>query len=72
MECSEKDNFIYRIKTSLLKYLDIRKQFVEKVIELVDVGEPNMQRRFKDGIIEQCNEVCGKMREGEAKEIHGG
>ena len=33
-----------------------------KVIELVDVGAPNLQAHLKDGVLKVCNEVCGKTR----------
>ena len=32
----------------------------EKVIELVDVGAPNLWGHFMDGVLEACDEVCGK------------
>ena len=61
-----------RRKISLLKDVKIRKQFEEKVIELVDVGAPNLWGHFKDGVLMACDEVCGKKRGGEVKGIVGG
>ena len=61
-----------RRKISLLKDVKIRKQFKEKVIKLVNVGTPNLWGHFKDGVLEACDDVCGKKMEGEEKEIHGG
>ena len=52
--------------------MKIRKRFEEKVTELVDVGAPNLLLHFKDGISKACDEVSGKKRGGEVKEIHGG
>ena len=49
-----------RRKISLLIDLLIGNQFEEKVIDLVDVGLPNLLGHFKDGILEACNEVCWK------------
>ena len=31
----------------------------------------NLRNYFEDGNLEACDEVCGKKREGEIKEIHG-
>ena len=48
--------------------MKIRKQFEEKVIELVDVGVPNLWGHFKDGVLETCDAVCWS-GEGEVREI---
>ena len=40
--------------------MKIRKQFFEKVIKLVDVGAANLWGNFKDGVLNACDEVCGK------------
>ena len=37
-----------RKKISLLKNVKIRRDFVEKVLELVDVGAPNLWGHFMD------------------------
>ena len=47
-----------RRKISLLIDLLIGNQFEEKVIDLVDVGLPNLLGHFQDGILVACNEVC--------------
>ena len=57
-----------RRKITSLKDAKIRKRFEEKVIELVDVGTPNLWGHFKDGVLEACDEVCGKKRERWIKE----
>ena len=41
-------------------------------MKLVDVGAPNLWGYFKDGVLEECDEMCGKKRGGEVKEVHGG
>ena len=41
----------------------IRKQFKEKVIELVDVGVPNLCGHFDDADFMTCDLVCGKKRD---------
>ena len=46
--------------------------FQENLTKLVDVGAPNLWGHFKDGVLKACDEVCGKTRGGDAKEIHGG
>ena len=51
-----------RRKIILMKDVNIMKQFEEKVIELVDVGEPNLWGHFKDRVLKACDEVCGKKR----------
>ena len=56
-----------RRKIILLKDVEIRKQFEEKVAELVDVGMPNLWRHFKDGM--WC---VGGRGGGEVKKIHAG
>ena len=56
-----------RRKIRLLKDVKSRKQFKKKVIELVDVGVPNLWRHFKDGGLEACGEVCWKKRWGRSK-----
>ena len=61
-----------RRKISLLKDVEIRKSFEEKVIKLVDIRAPNLCGHFKNGILQACDEVCGKKRGWEVKEIHGG
>ena len=40
--------------------MKIRKLFEEKVIKLVDVGVTSLWRHFKNGVIQACDEVCGK------------
>ena len=59
-----------RRKITLLKDVKIRKRFEEKVIELVDVGAPNMH--IKDVILKVDDEVCRKKMGWKAEEIHGG
>ena len=51
-ETKESSEKVYaeRRKISLLKDVEIRKQFEEKVIKLVDVRAPNMCGHYKDGI----------------------
>ena len=49
-------------KISLLKYVKIREQFDEEVMELVDVGVPNLWEHFKDEVSMACDEMCGKKR----------
>ena len=61
-----------RRKITLLKDVKIWKRFEEKVTELVDVGMPNLWGHFHDGVLKACDEVCGKKRGGEVKEIHSG
>ena len=53
-------------------FVKIRKRFEEKVTKFVDVGATNLWGHFKDGVLKACNEVCGRKRGGEVKEIHGG
>ena len=48
-----------RIKITLLKDVKIRKRFEEKVTKLVD-GVPNLWGHFNDGVLEACDDVCGK------------
>ena len=49
-----------RRKQSLLKDVMIRKRFEENVIELVHLGTSNVWGHFKDGVLDACDEVCGK------------
>ena len=42
-------------------------RFEERVIKLVDVGAPNLCRHFKDGVLEACDEVCGKKTKRRSK-----
>ena len=44
-----------------MKDVMIRKRFDEKVILLVDVGEPNMWEHFKDGVLKACDEVVRRI-----------
>ena len=37
--------------------MKIRKRFSEKVIELIDIGAPNLWGRFKDGVLKACDDV---------------
>ena len=50
----------------------IRKRFEEKLTELVDVGAPNFGEHFSNRVLKAYDEVSGKKRGGEVKEIHGG
>ena len=59
-------------KITLLKDGKISKRLEEKVTKLVDIGAPNLRGHFKDGVSKGRDEVCGKKRGGEAKEMHGG
>ena len=56
-----------RRKISLLKVVKIRKQSFFNVIELVDIGVPNLRGYFKNGRREKVRKWLG-----EAKKIHGG
>ena len=49
-----------RRKIRLLKDVNIRKRFEEKVIELVDIAVTNLWGHCKDGVLGACDEVCGK------------
>ena len=51
-----------RRKITLLKDVKIRKQFEGKVAKLVDVGASSLWGHFKDGVLEACDEMCGKKR----------
>ena len=55
-----KKTCIERKNISLLNDEKIRKLFDEKVIELAVVGMQNLWGRFKDGVLETYDEVCGK------------
>ena len=54
-------------KITLLTDVQIRKQFEEKVIKLVDVGAPNLWGLFKHGVLKVCDEVCVGRRGGGSK-----
>ena len=56
----ERKTHTERRKMSLLKDFKVRIRFEEKVMELVDIGVPNLWGHFKDGVLEACDEVCGK------------
>ena len=56
-----------RRKITLLKDVEIRKRFEEKVTKLVDVGEPYLWGHFKHGVLKACDEVCGKKTERRSK-----
>ena len=47
-----------RQKISLLKDWKVRMRHIEKLIELVDIGVPNLWRHFKDGVLGACDEMC--------------
>ena len=51
-----------RRRITLLKDVEIMKQFKEKVIMLVDVGAPYFLGHFRDGVLKAYDEVCGKKR----------
>ena len=51
-----------RRKITLLKDVKISMRFEEKVSKLVEVGVDNLWGHFKDGVLEACDEVCGKTR----------
>ena len=53
---------IVRRKIRLLKDVKFRMRFEETVIELVDVGSPNLWKHFKGGVLMACDEVYGEMR----------
>ena len=64
--CREKKNkFVERCEF-------IRKRLEEKVTELVDVGAPDLWGHFKDGVLKAYDDVGGKKRGRDVKEIHGG
>ena len=44
----------------------------EEVMKLFDVGAPNLWGHFKDRVLEECDEMCGKKRGGEVKDVHCG
>ena len=49
-----------RRKITLLKDVKIMMRFQEKVIELVDVGAPNLWGHFKDVVLVACVEMSRK------------
>ena len=51
----------------LLEDVKIRKRFEENVIELVDIGTPNLGVHFKDRVLKVCDELCGKKRTRKSK-----
>ena len=51
---------ILRRMISLIKGKKIRKQFDEKVIELVNVVMQNFWGHLKYVVLRSCDEVCGK------------
>ena len=51
-----------RMMIRLLKDEKIMKLFVKKVVELVDIGEPNLCGQFKDAILRACDRVNGKKK----------
>ena len=58
-----------RRKITLLKGVKIRKQFDKEVTKFVDLVALNLWGHFKDGVLEACDEVCGKKGGGDVKEI---
>ena len=52
---AEGKTHIERINKSSLRDIMIRKRFVEKVVEMVDVGVPNLWGHFKDGVSKACD-----------------
>ena len=45
---------------------------MKNVIELADVGAPNLWGHIKDEILEAYDELWGRRAGGEVMEIHGG
>ena len=52
----------------MLQEDESREQFEEKVIDLVEIGVPNLLGRFNDGVLRPC--VVSRVEE--AMQIHGG
>ena len=57
---------IERQKISLVNDVKIRKRLEEKLIELVDVGAPNLWENLMNGVIRACDKECWKKRGGDA------
>ena len=51
-------------KDTSVEVVKIRKRFEGKIIELVDVGAPNLWRHLNDGDLKACDEVYEKKRGG--------
>ena len=45
----------------------IRVRFYGKIIKLVNFAVPSLWGHFRDGVLEACDEVCGKKGERRSK-----
>jgi len=41
---------------------EVQEKFEKRVGELVDVEKTNLWESFRDGVLEACNEICGKKK----------
>ena len=54
---------IFTRKVWKLKENNIKARFQERVKELINVNAPNLWNIFKNGMLQACDEVCGKKKD---------
>ena len=45
-----------------LKEKEIKEKFEKRVVELVDTGSTNLWGSYKNGVLQACEELCGKTK----------
>ena len=55
-----------------LKEKEIKEKFEERVVELVYTDSKDLWGSYKKGVLQACDELCGKTKGREDGETHGG
>ena len=55
-----------------LKEKEIKEMFKERVVELVENDSMDLWRSYWKGVLQACDELCGKTKGREIGETHGG
>ena len=55
-----------------MKEKETKKKFDERVVELVDTDSMDLWGSYKNGVLQACDELCGKTKGKEIGDTHGG
>ena len=55
-----------------LKVKEIKEKFEEREVELVDTDSMDLWGSYKNGVLQACDELCGKTNGRGDQGIHGG
>ena len=61
-----------RWRVRRLKEKEIKEKFEKRVVKLVDTDSMDLWGSYKKGVLQVCDELCGKTKGRKDRETHGG